>query len=71
VLSSAQIAEIEKFKDERLLYQKKLREVRKNLREDVESLERTLKFINIWLMPILVSITALALHFFSGRRKMA
>ena len=69
VLSSEQMAEIESFKEERLLYQKKLREVRKNLREDVERLERNLKFLNIWFMPIVVTMGALMLHFARGRRR--
>lgn len=70
VLTAEQLQEIEKFKEERLSYQKQLREVRKNLREDVENLERNLKIANIWLMPLLVAISAFILHITrSGRRR--
>ncbi len=69
VLTAEQMSEIEKFKAERLSYQKKLREVRKNLREDVESLERSLKFINIWLMPLLIAITAIVFHLTRRKRR--
>lgn len=63
VLTAEQMSEIEKFKEERLSYQKKLREVRKNLREEIENLEKILKFANIWFMPLLIVLTAVVLHF--------
>lgn len=67
VLTAEQMTEIEKFKSERLDYQRQLREVRKNLREDVERLHRNLKIINTWTMPVVIILFSLALY--NVRRK--
>ncbi|MDH3974825.1 MAG: Gldg family protein [Deltaproteobacteria bacterium] len=69
VLTAEQLQEIENFKAERLDYQKQLRQVRKNLREDVENLQRNLKIANIWLMPLLVAISAFILHITRSKRR--
>lgn len=69
ILTAAQLSEIGKFRTERLSYQKQLREVRKNLREDVERLHRNLKLINTWLMPLLIAAVTLAVHFARQRRR--
>ncbi len=54
VLASSQLEEIRKFRTELAQTKKKLREVRRNLRQDVERLGGWLKFINIIGMPLLV-----------------
>ena len=48
---------------------RELKEVRKNLRADVEALGTKLKWINILLMPLVVSVVGIgyALH---GQRRM-
>jgi ABC-type uncharacterized transport system involved in gliding motility auxiliary subunit len=56
VVSEEQEQEIKKFRDEKLKINKKLKEVRRNLRADIEKLGTRVKFINIFLMPILISI---------------
>ena len=56
VISDAQEAEIQRFKAEKKAINKKLKEVRRNLSADIDKLGLKVKFINIFLMPILVSI---------------
>ena len=60
VISSAQEAEIEKFKSEKAAINKKLKKVRRNLSAEIDRLGLKVKFINIFLMPILVSIIGIA-----------
>lgn len=52
-------AELEKFREERLKISRKLREVKRNLRGDIESLGTNLKVINILGMPVLIGILGL------------
>jgi ABC-type uncharacterized transport system involved in gliding motility auxiliary subunit len=64
ILSPEQEAEISRFREERERVNRELKEVRKNLRADVENLGTKLKWINILLMPLLVSVVGIgyALH---------
>ncbi|MEE8553336.1 MAG: hypothetical protein V3S72_08550, partial [Desulfobacterales bacterium] len=59
IISAKQEAEIQKFKQEKLRINKELKKVRRNLRADIESLGSTVKFINIFLMPLLVSMAGI------------
>jgi len=54
------------FQEELLKVRKELRDVRRNLNKDIENLGSLLKFLNIFLMPILLSIFILI---FSRYRK--
>jgi len=56
ILSDSQIAAIEKFQQREFEINKQLKEVRKNLRSDIETLGIKVKTINIALMPLLVGI---------------
>ena len=56
ILSPEQQAEVERFQEERRRISEELKEVRRNLRADIESLGRRVKFINIFLVPLLVCI---------------
>ena len=56
VLSAAQKAEIEKFRQERFEIQRQLKDVRKNLRRSIESLGLRLKVLNMAAVPALVAI---------------
>jgi len=56
ILSSEQIAKIQQFKNEELRIKRERREVRRQLREDIESLGQKLTFINVFLIPILVGV---------------
>ena len=50
---------------------KELRSTRRNLRQDVDSLENRLKWVNIAAMPILVSLVGIALALVRRRRMAA
>lgn len=71
-LSPEQEAEIRKFQQEKFKVRKQLRQVRYNLGLDIERLGTKLKFINIGLVPLIISILALALYLLrNGKRKRA
>jgi ABC-type uncharacterized transport system involved in gliding motility auxiliary subunit len=54
------------FQQELLKVRKELRDVRRNLNKDIDNLGTILKFINIFLMPILLTFFII---FFSSYRK--
>ncbi len=68
-LDSAVKATAAKFTGEVLTTRKALRKVQLALREDIESLERSLRFINIALIPILVGVLAVVLGLVRIRRR--
>ena len=51
-------AEVEKFTEEILATRKALRQVRHNLKKDIKGLRNRLSFLNIALVPILVTVAA-------------
>ena len=59
ILSPEQQAEVEKFQQRKLEIRKDLRQVRHELDQGIETLGNWLKFINIGLIPILLSVLAL------------
>jgi ABC-type uncharacterized transport system involved in gliding motility auxiliary subunit len=61
ILSKEQQEEIEKFKQKRALANKHMKEVRRNLRQDIDALENRLKWGNIIGMPLLVAGAGIAL----------
>ena len=67
ILTAEQEAEIDRFIAQRLEIRQQLRQVRRELDQDIESLGARVKLINIALMPLLV--TALALLVAWRRRK--
>jgi ABC-type uncharacterized transport system involved in gliding motility auxiliary subunit len=67
VLSPAQKAELEKFRQERFETQRQLKEVRKNLRHSIEKLGLSLKVLNMAAVPVLVA--AFGIGFGWRRRK--
>ncbi|MGD9582343.1 MAG: Gldg family protein [Lysobacterales bacterium] len=66
IMSPEQQAEVEKFQQQKVQIRKDLRQVRRQLDADIEALGSKLKFINIVLVPLLLTLTALA---FVGWRK--
>jgi ABC-type uncharacterized transport system involved in gliding motility auxiliary subunit len=60
ILSPEQQHELVQFRQEKVAIRKDLREVRRNLRRDIDSLDTRLKFVNIALIPILIGIGGLA-----------
>ncbi len=69
MLSPEQEAEIDKFQQDKFKVRKELRQVRHNLDQDIEKLGSTLKFMNIGLVPIIISILALILSFVRSRKR--
>ncbi len=68
-LTSDERAEMEVLQQEMLDIRKQLRAVQRRLREDVERLETWLQFINIGLVPIIVSGIALMLGAMRAMRR--
>ncbi len=56
ILSQEQQQEIERFRKQQADTSRQLKEVRKNLNRDIESLGRTVKVINVALIPLLVIV---------------
>lgn len=61
ILSKEQQEEIENFKQKRAQANKKLKDVRRNLRQDIDALENRLKWGNIIGMPLIVAFVGIAL----------
>ncbi len=68
ILSEAQEQEIARFQEEKLKVNKELKIVRRNLRSDIERLGGIVKFINIFLVPLLIGIGGIV-YAFTRRRK--
>lgn len=62
IMSREQQQEINKFKIEQLQVKRKRREVRKNLRQDIERLGTMLTILNISLVPVIVLILGLYIY---------
>lgn len=61
ILTVEQNAELERFQDERLLIRKELRQVRRDLDQQIENLGIMLKVINIGLMPTVITVLSIIL----------
>ncbi|PKL96373.1 MAG: hypothetical protein CVV18_01930 [Gammaproteobacteria bacterium HGW-Gammaproteobacteria-8] len=61
ILTPEQEAEIDRFMDQRLEIRRQLRQVRRELDQDIEALGSRVKLINIALVPALVTAVALLL----------
>ena len=59
IMSPEQQQELVRFRQEKIAIRTDLRDVRRNLRRDIERLDARLKFINIALVPILIGIGGL------------
>lgn len=66
ILTPEQEAEIDRFMEQRLEIRQQLRQVRRELDEEIEALGTRIKIINIMLVPLLVTIIAL---FVAWRRR--
>ena len=71
ILSPEQQAELEKFRKKEAEAKRDLKDVRKNLRKDIDSLENTLKWANIAGMPILVAAFGIVLAVVKNKRARA
>jgi len=71
ILSPEQQAELESFKRKVAETKLALKELRKNLRQDAESLVFWTKVVNIALMPILVALAGIVIALVRRRRQSA
>ncbi|MCE7901779.1 MAG: hypothetical protein DYH20_03760 [Gammaproteobacteria bacterium PRO9] len=69
ILSPQQQAEIERFQQRRVELRKELRQVQRELDEDIERLGTTLKIINVALVPLAISLVSLVLVYFRRRAR--
>ena len=68
-LSPEQEATIVRFQDEKLRIRKELRNVRHQLNKDIDTLGSTLKFLNIALIPLLLTLSLLGVNFLRMSRQ--
>ena len=69
LLTEKEALEIDKFREEMILVRSELRKVQNALRKDIEKLDSTLKFFNIFFVPILLIIISLVLGFIERRKR--
>jgi len=70
VLTKEQIDKIKQFREEEKKTKSELREIRKLLRQDIESEKTSLTVINLVVVPILLILAGLALYFRRFHRKL-
>lgn len=68
VLSAEQRAELERFRDRQLEVRRELRDVRRQLNADIDSLGSWLKFLNVWLLPVLLTLAVAGVVWWRRRR---
>lgn len=71
VLSDTDRQEIEKFRGDLLAVRRELREVKSELRKDIDRLDGVLKFANIAAVPLLIGIAGIGWAAFRRRKKSA
>ena len=69
LVTEEQQKELDKFREEMVSTRKQLRAVQANLRKDIDDLGDRLKFINIALVPALVTLTAVGLGVYRVSRR--
>ncbi|MEX2327070.1 MAG: Gldg family protein, partial [Pseudomonadales bacterium] len=67
-LSPEQEAALDRFQQEKLRIRKQLRDVRHQLDRDIELLGTTLKFLNIFLLPLMLTLMLAMAYFLLTRR---
>jgi ABC-type uncharacterized transport system involved in gliding motility auxiliary subunit len=71
LLSPEQQAEIKKFQENEATANRELKEVRKNLRQEIDSLQSTVKWVDVAGMPLIVTLVGLTLAVVKRRRRAA
>lgn len=67
ILTAEQQAELARFRDDKVRIRKELRQVRRKLDADIETLGSKMKLLNIGLMPLLLTIGALLMLWWRKR----
>lgn len=71
VLSPEQQAEIKKFQENEAKINRELKQVRKDLRQEIDSLQDAIKWIDIAAMPAVVTLAGLSLALWKRRNRAA
>jgi ABC-type uncharacterized transport system involved in gliding motility auxiliary subunit len=71
ILSPEQQEAIKKFRQEQAKINRELKQVRRNLRQEIESLETRLKWLNIAGMPFLVTLSGITLALIKRKKTAA
>jgi ABC-type uncharacterized transport system involved in gliding motility auxiliary subunit len=71
ILSPEQQAEIKKFHENEANVNRELKQVRKDLRGEIDSLQNNLKWINLAGMPLLVTVAGLVLAWMKRTKRAA
>ncbi len=71
ILSPEQQKELANFRQQEVEVRKELKEVRRNLRTEIDALETRLKWINIAAVPILVAVVGIGLALWRRRKAAA
>jgi ABC-type uncharacterized transport system involved in gliding motility auxiliary subunit len=71
ILSPDQQAELKKYKAKEAEAKKELKKLRKQFRSDIDSLENKLMWLNIALVPVLVTIFGVSFAIYNRRRHSA
>jgi ABC-type uncharacterized transport system involved in gliding motility auxiliary subunit len=71
ILSPEQQAALENFRKKEAEVRIQLKEERKKLRREIDSLQNRLKWVNIAAMPLIVSLSGLTLAFYKRKRTSA
>jgi ABC-type uncharacterized transport system involved in gliding motility auxiliary subunit len=69
ILSPEQEAELERFRDRRVEIRRELRQVQRNLDQDIERLGNVLKAVNIGLVPLVITVVAIVALLVRRRRQ--
>ncbi|MCK6446599.1 MAG: Gldg family protein [Planctomycetes bacterium] len=70
-LSDEELAELDRVREEQLATRAQLRKVKLDLRKDVDALGTRMQFYNVWLLPLLIVIFAIAKWFAKSRKPAA
>jgi len=71
ILSEAQEAEIQRFQEEKIRINRELKEVRRNLRADIDRLGNRIKFINLFAVAFMVSLAGVAYGLYRRRKSLS
>jgi gliding motility-associatede transport system auxiliary component len=69
LLNTKLTSEIEKFRNERLATRKELRSVQHELKKNIEKLGAQIRFINIGLIPLLITLVALMIGIYRAAKR--
>jgi gliding motility-associatede transport system auxiliary component len=69
LLNNKLTTEIEKFRDERVATRKELRGVQHELKKNIEKLGAQIRFINIGLIPLLITLLALFIGIYRANKR--